>query len=265
MSHRLRLLGAFAASAALLLGACSSSGSDADKKKDTSTEASDTNSDVASDGTSSDMTSDDTGSDVSSDEGTDQAAQARADAVDLTVSDFPDGWDNAPAEPDDPSNPLKKCDPSFQDENDTSLAEHDTDQFTIGSLDSGNGAQFEAQTKVYASADEATASLDPFTDDDVISCIDSTVKELFGDGQGATVTGKLDHDSTDVGADQAEELIGDYTIQADDGSSAKVTLGILAIRTDDVATLVTALAMGDAIESTSLEGPVKKIVELQKG
>lgn len=255
MTHRLRLVGAFAITAALLLGACgTSSGNDADKKSDdTSTEATDTN----SDGTNTDEPT------TSSD--TNDEAQARADAVDLTVSDFPDGWEANPPEPDDPNNPLSTCDPSFDDANDTSIATHETDQFSIGSLDSGNGAQFSAETKVFESADDATTAVDPFTDQDVIDCIDETLKGLFGDGQGATVSGQLTHDSGDIGADQAERLVADYTINADDGSSADVSIGIIAIRTDDIATLVTAMAVGDAIQDVELGDQIKKIVALQKG
>jgi hypothetical protein len=266
MTHRLRLAGAFAITAALLLGACGTSGgSDADKKSDdTSTEATDTNSDTSSD-VSSDVSSDGTDTDEPTSSDTNDDAQARADAVDLTVSDFPDGWEASPPEPEDPDNPLAKCDPSFAEENDTSIASHKTDQFSIGSIDEGNGAQFSAETKVFESETDAKAAIDPLTEPDVISCLDRTLKELFGDGQDATVTGELTHDSGDIGADQAEQLIADYTIEANDGSSAQVSVGILAIRTGDIATMATGLGIGDMVQDIDLSDQVGKIVALQKG
>lgn len=189
-------------------------------------------------------------------------AQARADAVELTDADFPSDWSSSPADESDGPSPLDGCDPSFTDDS-SELATNKTDTFTTGSVDAGDGAQFRAETKVFVDEAAATAALDPFSDPDVLDCIDGALKEAFGDGQGATVTGTFGEDDIEVGADQSEGASAEYTIEADDGSSADVAVAVLLIRTGDLATMITIQTVGSSFEPSVLQAPVERIVELQ--
>jgi len=240
-------LGALVAVAVVLLAACGASGG-SDAPEDSAAESTTT--------TAVDVTT------TTDEPGADDAAQARADAVDLTVSDFPDGWSSSPPGDEDADSPISDCDPSFTDDGDE-LASHTTDDFTVGSLDAGDGANFSAETKVFVDEDAAVAALEPFSDPAVITCIDEALKQLFGESSGATVEGTLGENDIDVGADQSEGLNVRYTINASDGSTMEVVVALLVIRTGDLATMVTVTAVGDTFDGSEVEDAVAKIVQLQ--
>lgn len=246
------VFGGILVASSLLLAACGASGGDDDAgaaDKTTTTAKADATTTTTEEATTTEPSGD-------------ADAQARADSIDLTVSDFPDGWEASPSDDDDSPSPLDECDPSFADES-TTLAEHSTDEFTIGSLDAGDGTNLAAETKVFTDEDAAKAALDPFSDADVISCIDGKLKELFGGSQGADVSGELTEDDIDVGADQSEGVSATYTIGAPDGSTADVNIGLLLVRTGDLATMVTITSVGESFDPTSLQDALTRITELQ--
>lgn len=245
-----RVLGGLLLASSLLLAACGASGADETSSKDETTT------------TKADKTTTTKAETTTTEAEADADAQARADSVELTVSDFPDGWSASPSTTDDGPSPLEDCDPVFTDES-TTLAKHSTDDFTIGSLDSGDGTNLAAETRVFDDEAAAKDALAPFSDEDVIACLDEKLKGVFGGNSGADVTGSMEEDDLDVGADQSEGVSATYTINASDGSTATVNVGLLLIRTGDLATMVTITSVGDSLDPTTLQAPISKIAELQ--
>jgi hypothetical protein len=239
-THR-SLVGVLVASA-LLLGACSSSGGNDDAAEETTTtEAEETTTTEAE---------------------VDAEAQARAESVDLTVDDFPAGWSAVPSDPsDDGDAGISDCAPVMADDS-VVLAEYDTDDFTTGDLDAGDGTNFAASTKVFEDEDAAQAVLDPFDDPDVIACIDEELKVLFGDGSGTDVQGEMAEDDLDVGTDASAGISGEYVVPTPTGE-LPLNVAVLLFRTGDVATMVTILSVGPSLDPTTLEAPLLALVERQ--
>ncbi|MGN6696014.1 MAG: hypothetical protein ACTHN0_17685 [Aquihabitans sp.] len=246
-THRI-LIGTVAASFALLISACGTSGGVSDGGKDdttttkaeatTTTEAEETTTTAAED---------------------DAEAQDRADSVDVSLSDFPDGWDAA--EPDDPDaeSPLNDCDPALGDRS-SQLARHATDDFSIGTIEGGDGVQFTGRTVVFEDEAAAEAAVAPFSDPDVISCIDEKLKSAYtSGGEGITVEGTLAPEDLDLGTDETIALSATYTVSADDGSSLDVNLGVLVMRTGDVATNVVIQAVDPDFDISTL--PIQQLAD----
>lgn len=156
-SHR-TLLGAAAVSLLLVVSACGTSGGSDDAGTDDPTttaagEADETTTTAADDPTTT----------AADDDEADPDAQARADSVDLTLSDFPDGWEATPPTDPDAESPLNDCDPALGDRS-TQLARHATDDFSSGSFDAGDGTQVTARTVVFEDEAAAEAAMAPFSD-----------------------------------------------------------------------------------------------------
>ncbi len=245
------LAGGLAITVALIVSACGTSGgSDAAKEDSTTTEKT-----TATDAvTTTDV--------VTTTEAAADGAQARADSVDLTVSDFPDGWTSSPASPDDEDSPIKACDPSFSND-DAKLAKHSTDDFTVGSLDDADGTTFSAETVVFTDADTADGAVEVFNDADVVSCIDEALKKQLGDSTGLTVEGSLADDDLDVGTDNSSGVSATYTMTASDGSTVNATVAVLTFSTGDIGTMVTILSLGDSLDPSSVQDPIQALAELQ--
>lgn len=249
LAHR-KIIGGVLVAGALLLSACGTSGgsdaADSDASEETTTtEAATTTEDPAAD------------------------AQARAETVTLTEADFPEGWSSAgqpPDDDDDANNPLTACSENFSDKSDN-VATHATDDFQIGSIDDGDGSQFGAETIVFTDEEAATAAVEELSDPEVVTCIDGALKEVFGEGTpGITVTGEITADdiTVDLGTDAIAGISGTFEISADDGSTATANIGILAMSTGDVGTMVTILSLGTSLDPTTLvEGPITTLAELQ--
>lgn len=251
MSYHLRrnLLGVLAVSAALLVSACSSS-SGSDSSDATTT-------------TKADATTTEPGDTTTT--AVDREAVARAKAVKLTVSDFVDGWEASPHPDGDADvSPLTQCDPTLGDDEST-LAEFNTDDFTLGSLDDGDGAQVSVETTVYASEDDAIAAMEAFNDPDVVTCIDAAVKQnLFGSVEGATVEGSLEEADLGLDADQDEAVSGSFVITGADGSTLSSDIGVIVIRTGDLVSRVSLFSLGDQFDVSMLESPIDAIVAAQR-
>lgn len=247
-THR-SILSAAVVSLVLLVSACGSSGSDAGTdEKPTTTEA----------GEGSTTEAEDTSTTAAEFE-PDPEAQARAESVDVTVSDFVDGWEATPAEDPDADNPLNECDPALADRS-AQIGRHATDDFSIGSLDDGTGTQFTARTVVFEDEAAAQAALAPFEDPDVIACIDETLQEAFASsGADVTVEGELEVDGTDLDVDESYSLSATYTVSAPDGTSLDVNLGVLVLRVGDIGTNVIVQTVDPEFDVQSL--PIDALVE----
>jgi len=247
----LRAIGAALVLAALLLASCSTSGSD-DAKDTTTTAADDTTTTAGDDEVTT----------TEADDGGDADAQARAETVDLTVSDFPDGWEASEAD-DSESGALNDCSDTFSDDS-NELAVFRDDNFDLGDLDAGDGSRMSVETKVFESEDAASAEIAPFADPDVLACIDEGLKSQFGGVSGdVQIDGEFTAD--DYPATTADEAIAasaQYAITAD-GTSTNLIVAVLLLRTGDLASQVLIFSVGDGLEFSDLEGPVTRVEELQ--
>ncbi len=240
-THR-SLLGALAVSVALLTAACgTSSGSDdAGKDDPTTTEAKATTTTTEAEG---------------------DDAQARAESIDLTESDFPDGFTASPASEDDEPGAIEQCTGKSVD--DDVAGEYTTDDFTAGDLNADDGVQVSIKTKVFTDEAAAEAALEPFSDEEVISCIDGLFKEQFS-GTTNTVEGSISiQDYGDTAADQAELVGGRFTVTTADGQEVPLSLAVVVWRTGDVATQLVATGVGPSIDDIDLADVGTRIEELQ--
>lgn len=238
-SHR--TLGAALVAATLLLGACSSSGGD---------EADDTTTTAADEATTT--TTDSTETTEAPDEG-DADAQARAESIDLSVSDFPDGWEASPNEDDGEPGALEQCDDATADDSDE-LAQYQTDDFTLGDLSSG-GTLVSFDTKVFVDEEAATAALEPITDEDVLACLSAQVEDAFG------LTGEMTPDDVEGQFDVDEAVAASGQFTGDDGSV--LNSGILVLRTGDIATAVLVVSTDAEFDASAISDPVDQVAALQ--
>ena len=239
-THRI-LSSAVAVSLVLVISACgSSSGSDGSKDATTTTKA------------KAEVTTT-TAADSSDD------AQARADSVDWKLADFPDGWTSTPPTDGDSKSPVADCDPALGDES-VQLAKHATDDYSIGSIDNGDGVQVTARTVVFSDADAAKAAVAPFSEPDVITCIDETLKQAYtSGGNDVTVDGTLGPEAASSDAEETTGLSAAYTVSAGDGSTLDVKMGILVVRTGDVVTNIVIQAVDPNFDPSTL--PVNQLVD----
>jgi hypothetical protein len=248
VQHR-KYLGAVAVCAALVLSACGASGG-SDSSKDTTTKPKGDTTTTKPEATTTAASADD--------------AKARAETVDLTVSDFPDGWSATPSSDDDSGGSLKDCVPSLADESKV-LAKHTTDTFLLGSLDNNDGSQFSAKTGIFDSAADAAAVVTDFKDPTVVSCINTAIKTQFASGGQYTVDGSVAPVSDlDLGTDDIAGIGGDFTLTASDGTSVKASVADVMMSTGDVLTQATLLTVGTSLDSSTLNPTVQKLAELNK-
>ena len=253
LQHPRMVISSCAVAAALILAACGTSGGSDASAKDTTTTAAKAST-TAPKGTTT------TGAKVTVPAA---KAQARADSVDLTVSDFPDGWTATPYSGDGQPSPIQECDPSFADDS-TRVARHHTDDFVLGSLDSGDGSQFGAETVVFSSEQTATDTVTAFDDPKVVSCIDSKLKDALASQTGGTVSGTLGKEEVDLGTDQGAGLSARYQIATPGGTTVDATVGLLATSTGDIGTLVSILSIGDNLDASTLKAPIDSLIAQQK-
>lgn len=247
-SFRVRL-GALAAVAALALVGCGTSGGEDDADDTTTTAAAEADETTT---TASDDEADD-------DEPTDDDAQARAEIVTIGVEDFgEDGWSASP--PSDEESPISDCDPSFQDDSDE-LAEFTNDEFLYGDVDALAFIQMAVETKVFVDEAAAEAAIAPFSDEEVLSCIEDGLIEQLGSG-GAEVQGEFGPDTYDDAlTDEAVAASGEFTVSGD-GETAELQLAVGLVRTGDVATQILIYGTSAELEEVGLGEIITRVEEL---
>ena len=240
-------LGALAVAATLALAACGTSGGNDAADETTTTKAETTT-------TKATTTTEDPKA----------AAQDRADSVDLTTSDFPDGWTSTPGSMEEEAKGgIDECDPAWSDDSAT-LAKHATDDFSVGSFDALDGTKVSAVTRVYDSEADAEAVMEPFSDPSTIDCISQGVQDSFEQSGEITADGKMTEDDPgDLGTDDAQGVSGTYKLTATDGTEVNATVALLVMRTGDLATSMLIMSLGDNLDPTDLQGPVKAISKAQ--
>jgi hypothetical protein len=187
----------------------------------------------------------------------DDEAQARAETIDIDISDFPADWEASPHQESDEENLVTKCTEFDLDE--LSLGVYDTEDFSTGDLSSNDGQSIEIGTRVFE--DETTASQisDAIASDDFVACANDEIASSFGDSVDGEVQGV---DFENIG-DQTEGFSGQITVTDTDGTEVTLQLAFVAIRTGDLITGVSATGVTQPLDTDVLDDLGVRIVELQ--
>lgn len=188
--------------------------------------------------------------------------QARAESVELTEDDFPEGWTASTPAEESIEEVLAGCSAPLGDQG--TVARFQNDDFTIGSLGDADGAQFVAITEVYEDEDAAIAAAEDFGESDVYVCIDEALKDQLDVVEGATLEGSLEkEEDLDVDVDDGTGLFADYVFTFPEGDTQTISVGLAFLRTGDVSTTVAIVSTGDTYDVSNLDQPIDRIAELQ--
>jgi hypothetical protein len=243
-------LAAFAVALTLVLAACGTTGDD-EGDDTTTTTAATTESSESTESTESTTTT----------EPVDDDAQERAEAVDITLDDFPEGWESAPHEESDEEDLITTC--SDFDLESLTIAEYFTDDFTLGDLSANDGQSIEIGTRVFEDEQTATDIVSVIPEDDFIACSNDELESSFGIG---SVEGEVDDRVFTGIGDQTEGFSGQILVtDSDSGEQVPLTVAFVAIRTGDLVTGLSAVSVTQDLDSDVLDTLGERIVELQEG
>jgi hypothetical protein len=188
-----------------------------------------------------------------------EEAQAMAETVDITIDDFPDGWESAPHQDDPDPDLITTC--SEFDLEDASLAVHETEDFSIGDLSANDGQSIQISTRAFVDEETATSILDVIPEDDFIACANDELEKTFGVG---SVEGEVEAREFDGIGDQTEGFSGELEVtDSTSGDTVTVQLAFIAIRTGSLTTGLSAVGVGQELDTDVLDALGDRIVELQ--
>lgn len=185
-------------------------------------------------------------------------AEAVAESVEVTLADLPDGWDSAPHDESGSTDVWQTC--AGIDLDEYTAAEHFSDDFTFGSVEGNDGQAIFVGTRVLADQADAEDIIATTADPEFVACVDDDFVATF---EGATVEGDIE--PTEVPFDAGDELAA-YSgnleiIDPASGESLEVTVAFIAIRTGNVVTGVSAVAVGQDPQDEALGGIIDRIAE----
>lgn len=219
----------------LLLGACSDDDGDDDADA-TTTEASDDSTTTAGDDapttTADGDDGDDGGDDVAEDE-----AEALAESINLTVSDFSPEW-SAEEGDDDGGSQIDEC---FVEVviDDVAVAEAETPAFSLQAED-GTGQYVSMQTVVFPSATEAEALLAEAGSPAFATCVTDSLATALGADPGAGLEAQVDDPAV---TEESLGVIGEVSIPIE-GTPQPGLVDVHLFRTAEVVSFVATLDVG---------------------
>ena len=186
-------------------------------------------------------------------------AQDRVERIDLVAEDLPAEWEATPAPDSAESGLLDRCTDLPVD--DLVVARHRSDDFMNAP---GDGGELRISSTSGYFVDDAAAEevLGAVATEEFGTCLSDV---MFGDSD-LEVDGSVrtNPDVPELG-DERVALVGDYTItDPDSGDSTFMTLIVMAIRTDQVVTIVPAMAVDTPGDEQLLYGLYDLIVERQE-
>ena len=224
-----RRLIALVACAALVLASCSDDGDDGDPAAATTTTA-DSGTEPA-DGSSTTTPTTERRPDPAA-----EAAMERAQGLNLTVEDFPSGWQNLP-QAESEVGVVELCTNVDLDAHLTALARSDAFSYTIepGTL------QASSSVSILDEEEAAADMIADFRDDEFVQC---ATESLSRDTDTYTIDGALSRNesSPDLG-DEAVALSGDFTITpTDDSPPHTLSAAVVATRKGDTVVIFSSTA-----------------------
>jgi hypothetical protein len=187
----------------------------------------------------------------------DDDAQSRAEAIDVSPAVLPDGWSSSPHEPDD-SNLVSEC--SDYDVDELAKGTYYTDDFVYGDLEQNDGQQLSVGTRVFEDEETATNIVDAVSTDDFIACVNQKVKTSLG-GQ---IDGDIEAHDLTTSADQTAGFSGHLVLSSGStGETLDFWIAFVAIRTGDLVTGLSAVALGQDLSGQVITDVSNEIVDLQ--
>jgi hypothetical protein len=184
-------------------------------------------------------------------------AQARAEEIDVSPAELPDGWSSTPHEEDE-ENLVSEC--SDYDVTDLAEGTYYTDDFVFGDLENNDGQQLSIGTRVFEDEDTATGIMDVVSTDDFIACVNDTVKTSLG-GQ---IDGEIEARDVTTSADQTAGFSGHLLLTSGStGETLDFWIAFVAIRSGDLITGMSAVALGQDLDGQVITDLADRIVELQ--
>lgn len=224
----------------LLFAACGGDddeGSDTDDTEQTtaSTEADESTASEPDETTASEPEEETT---TSEDEG-DPEAVAVAEAVNLTIDDFADGWaEEAPAD-EDGEDDLDQCFATVDIEA-TTVGEAETPTFSAETPDGQGGQVVSMQTVVFDSPDTASTVLSEVSSPEFATCAQQLLTQSE-EGTEAVLTPAVDDPPL---GEESVGIAGAVQIPASDGSTQDARIDLHAIRTAQVVSFTVTLDIG---------------------
>jgi len=187
----------------------------------------------------------------------DDEAQSRAEAIDVSPAVLPDGWSSSPHEQDE-ENLVSEC--SDYDVNDLARGTYYTDDFVYGDLEQNNGQQVSIGTRVFEDEDTATNIVDVVSTDAFIACVNDKVKT----GLGGQIDGDIEAHDLTTSADQTAGFSGHLVLSSGStGETLDYWIAFVAVRSGDLVTGMSAVALGQDLDGQVISDLADKIVELQ--
>ena len=181
------------------------------------------------------------------DEG-DPEAVATAEAINLRIEDFAEGWVEEEQSDDGEGDDIDECFTTV-DLAASTVGEAETPAFSAETPD-GQGAQVvQMQTIVFDSPDTATAVLAEVATPEFAACVQSSLTEDSAEGTEASFAPTVDDPPL---AEESVGLAGVVQIPGQDGATQEGRLDLHAIRTAEVASFTMTLDVG-ATPATGFE------------
>jgi len=235
----------------LLFAACGDDDDSADTDESAeetteSTEAADesTDSEPEEETTASEPEEETTTSEAGDGEG-DPEAVATAEAINLTIDDFAEGWVEEESDESESDDDFDECFTTV-DIDGTTVGEAETPSFTAETADGQGGQAVSMQTVVFDSPETATAVLAEVATPEFAACTQQGLTEDSTEGTAASLTPQVDDPPL---AEESVGLAGVIEIPAEDGATQQGLADLHAIRTGAVASFTFTIDIGETPDS----------------
>ncbi|HMJ76171.1 MAG TPA: hypothetical protein VK507_09365 [Iamia sp.] len=232
-----------------LVAACGDDDDSADTSDDTeettaSTEAPDDSTEsTEADETTASEPEEETTTSEADDEG-DPEAVAVAEAINLTIGDFAEGWvEQEPA--DEGDDDIDQCFTTVDIEAST-LGEAETPSFSAETPDGQGGQAVSMQTVVFDTPDTATAVLSDVATEEFAACAQGILAEDSAEGTAVALAPTIDDPPL---AEESVGVAGAIEIPGPDGTVQPAEVDLHAIRTGSVVSFTFTLDIGETPES----------------
>ncbi|HEV2809104.1 MAG TPA: hypothetical protein VGV93_01735 [Acidimicrobiales bacterium] len=207
--------------------------------------------------------SDDGGDDAANGDQGELAANARAAAVNVQLTDLPEGYLAVP--PDDTEGNGAMLDGCVEDLDEVTVAEAESPTFQ---LQSGDGINFVAsETSVLSDSEPAARLLDSVADQAVLDCLSQDLGEVLSSIlPGATTETSLalapDPDFPDVG-DERVHVTGTATFTRPDEEPISISASLAFVQTDDVLSVLLFGGIREPFPPETLRSVAAAVAERQ--
>jgi hypothetical protein len=190
----------------------------------------------------------------------DPEAVAKAEAINLTIDDFAEGWTEEPQSDDAETDPFDECFTGTDIESAT-VGEAETGNFQIATDDSGAGQGVSMQTIVLDSPETATAVVDEALGDEFAACLQEFLSTQLLEGVEATLAPQVDDPPL---TEQSGGVVGQIAIPNEGGPSDQGLIDMHVFRTAEVVSFtLTVDSVGDQTFQATLTELYGAVAERQ--